>query len=413
MDAVVTPELAVDERSADRFDVSTLAVTLAGVCTFLPVYPTQTLLPYLRRTYHASELVVSLTVSATTLAVALAAPFIGLVAERVGRKRVIVPSLLGLAVPTLLAATSTGLHTLIFWRFLQGLFIPGIIAVMMAYIAEEWPARRVGFAMSAYVSGTVLGGFLGRFSAGLITAHVNWRWSFVFLGVLTLIGGAAVSRWLPPSSNFVPSTSVRDTVRGAAQHFRNGRLLATFGMAFTVLFTLVGTFTYANFYLAASPFLLNSAQLGSMFFVYLLGLVVTPLAGRYLDVHGYRKTMVLAFGLCLVGLAVTLRVSLPIVVAGLALLSSGVFVLQACNSTNLGKVAGGARSSAAGLYVTFYYVGGSVGAVLPAWCWVRGGWPATVAMLAAAALVAVTLGFIASRPVAVTHIAEMGNAVEG
>jgi predicted MFS family arabinose efflux permease len=203
--------------------------------------------------------------------------------------------------------------------------------------------------------------------------------------------------------NFVPTKSARATLRSAARHLRNGRLLATFLMAFTVLFTLVGTFTYANFYMAAPPFGLNSAQLGSVFFVYLLGLVVTPMAGRYLDLHGYRKAMMLAFVLCMAGLAVTLRHSLPMVILGLALLSSGVFALQACNSTNLGKVAGQARSSAAGLYVTFYYVGGSVGAVLPSWFWVRGGWPATVGVLAVAALVALTLGFLASRKPAAAH----------
>jgi predicted MFS family arabinose efflux permease len=342
-------------------------------------------------------------VSATTLAVALAAPFVGLIAERIGRKRVIVPALFGLAVPTLLAATSTGLRTLIFWRFLQGLFIPGIIAVIMAYIGEEWPAKRVGSVMSAYVTGTVFGGFVGRFTAGVITAHFDWRWSFVLLGLITVAGAVAVSRWLPPAVNFVPTKSARATLRSAARHLRNGRLLATFLMAFTVLFTLVGTFTYANFYMAAPPFGLNSAQLGSVFFVYLLGLVVTPMAGRYLDLHGYRKAMMLAFVLCMAGLTVTLRHSLPMVILGLALLSSGVFALQACNSTNLGKVAGQARSSAAGLYVTFYYVGGSVGAVLPSWFWVRGGWPATVGVLAVAALVALTLGFLASRKPAAAH----------
>ena len=51
-------------------------------------------------------------------------------------------------------------------------------------------------------------------------------------------------------------------------------------MGATVLFALVGCFTYANFYLAADPFRLNSAQLGSIFFVYLLGVVITMIAAQ-------------------------------------------------------------------------------------------------------------------------------------
>jgi len=70
--------------------------------------------------FHASEVLVSLSVSAPVLAVALTAPILGLVSDGVGRKRVIVASMLGLALPTALAATSASLGQLIFWRFLQG-----------------------------------------------------------------------------------------------------------------------------------------------------------------------------------------------------------------------------------------------------------------------------------------------------
>src|SRR5664279_2399659 len=129
----------------------------AGMCTFLNVYNTQPLLPYLQQVFNASEIAVSLTVSATILAMALTAPFIGLLAESVGRKKVIVPSLYALTAPTLLAATSHTLHQLVFWRFMQGVFVPGVIVVIMAYINEEFPRQLVGRTMSAYISGTVLG----------------------------------------------------------------------------------------------------------------------------------------------------------------------------------------------------------------------------------------------------------------
>ncbi len=152
---------------------------LAGMCTFLNVYCTQPLLPLLRQVFRASELEVSFTVSATILATALTAPPIGMIAELRGRKKVIVPSLFLLTVPTALAATSTSLRALIFWRFAQGLFVPGIIAVMLAYVHEEWAGRGVGRAMSAYVTGTVIGGFLGRFISGIVATHWHWRATFL------------------------------------------------------------------------------------------------------------------------------------------------------------------------------------------------------------------------------------------
>jgi MFS transporter, YNFM family, putative membrane transport protein len=169
----------------EKPDKATVATMLAGMCTFLNVYCTQPLLPLLREVFHASELEVSLTVSATIFATALTAPIIGMIAERRGRKKVIVPSLFLLAVPTALAATSSSLRALIFWRFAQGLFVPGVIAVMLAYVNEEWAGRGVGRAMSSYVTGTVIGGFLGRFISGVIAAHWHWRSTFLVLAAST------------------------------------------------------------------------------------------------------------------------------------------------------------------------------------------------------------------------------------
>jgi len=371
---------------------------VAGMCTFLNVYSTQPLLPLLRETFHASELEVSFTVSATIFATALTAPIIGMIAERRGRKKVIVPSLFLLAIPTALAATSTTLRALIFWRFAQGLFVPGVIAVMLAYVNEEWAGRGVGRAMSSYVTGTVIGGFLGRFISGVIATHWQWRYSFLVLAVLDLMGAVVVRAWLPPAKNFVRAEHLQQVLDHAREHLRNPRLLANFGMGATALFALVGCFTYANFYLAAAPFHLNSAQLGSIFFVYLLGVVITPQSGRFLDRFGFRHTTVVYCAMMIAGLLLTLVKSLPVVIAGLAIFSSGVFVAQAAATVQTGAIAGRARSSAAGLYIAFYYLGGSLGATLTDWFWRWRGWPGCVALLGGVSLVSLWLARISSRP---------------
>jgi YNFM family putative membrane transporter len=293
MNSVVPPVKSV--RVEKSFALAVCAAMIAGACTFLNVYCTQPLLPYFQNHFHATEFAVSLTVSAVTLAVAVTAPFIGLFAETIGRKKVIVPALFGMAITTLLTATATTLPALIFWRFMQGLCVPGVIAVIIAYINEEFPGR-TGAVMSAYVSGTVFGGFLGRFLTGLIATHGNWRMAFIVLGVLNLLGAFAVRQWLPLAVNFVPAKHVFHSLGNTWRHLKNPRLLAVCGMGFTILFSLVGAFTYANFHLARPPFNLTPFALGSIFFVYLIGCIVTPLAGRLLDRYGFRRMAVLSVG---------------------------------------------------------------------------------------------------------------------
>ncbi len=395
-DVALTNSLQSADRLAAPSRAAIFACMLAGMCTFLNVYDTQPLLPYLRTVYDASEIAVSLTVSATILAMALMAPIVGLLAESIGRKKVIVPSLYALTLPTLLASTSQSLNQLIFWRFMQGLFVPGVIVVIMAYINEEFPRQHVGRAMSAYVSGTVLGGFLGRYISGLVAHQFEWRHAFLVIGLINLAGAIIVQRALPRARNFVRSASLRDSIAEGRRHLHNRRLLAVFGMGFSALFCLVGAFTYANFYLADPPFLLNPAQLGSVFFVYLLGFLVTPLSGRCLDRYGVRATSTIAVGFAVAGLLLTLLHSLPLIIAGLALFSTGVFIFQAVGTVQTGIVAGRARSSAAGLYVTFYYIGGSLGAIVTGWTWLADGWRACVWLLMGVAGLTLALAFLSS-----------------
>jgi predicted MFS family arabinose efflux permease len=346
---------------------------------FLNVYATQTLLPLFTRVFGASKFEVSLTVSATTVAIALAAPAVGVMAERFGRRRTMVASVALLTVPILLSATSPSLHALIGWRFVQGLVMPGIIAVTLAYIGEEWADGGAATVMAAYVAGNVLGGVCGRFLSGLLADHLGWRVGFVVLGLLNAAGAAAVWRWLPSArpvraaAHAAPSAGWWTALRDMAGHLRRPALLATFGVGFGSLFALVATFTYITFYLSAPPFGLGTAALGSLFAVYLVGVGVTPFCGRWVERFGHRAALVASALAAVAGAAMTLAHWLPLVVAGLAACSTAVFVSQSAAASYLGRVAGRSRSTAAGLYTTFYYAGGTAGAAVPALAWSAGG----------------------------------------
>ena len=342
-----------------------------------------------------------MTVSAATLGVAISAPVFGAFAERLPRKRVIVVSLLGVSVPTLLAATSTSLPQLIFWRFLQGITVPGIIAVVITYIGEEWPPDRVPLIMSFYVSGTALGGFIGRISGGILADRFSWRVGFLVLGVASLAGAAAVAAWLPHGRRRSPqpATAVESGFLYQVQGlFRSRRLVATFAVGFNVLFSLVGVFTWITFHLSAAPFLLSTTALSSLFFVYLIGLLVTPAAGYLITRVGLRAGISGAILCSIFGVLLTLAPSLIVVIAGLTLQSTGVFIAQTASSTHLRVAApAGARVTAAGIYITFYYLGGAAGGVVPGAFWAIGGWPACVGFIVFMQAVALAIALVGWR----------------
>ena len=379
----------------------TFPVMLAGFAAFLDLYSTQPLLPMLARTFHASHFAVSLTVTAPTIAVALAAPYVGRLADRLGLRTVIVGSAFALAIATLLASTASDLRQLIAWRFAQGLVTPGLFASAIAYIHEEWPPSRVGRATAAYVSGTVLGGVTGRLLGGVMAADVSWASSFVLLGGVGLAAGAGLWLWLPEERH--PNRGSADAgARGSLRsHLRHPQLLATYAVGFCMLCTQVAMFTYVPFLLAAPPFSLSTTALGLIFLTYLVGAAVTPFAGRGIDAYGHRAVLVSALGLCATGALMTLVPSLATIAAGLSLFATGVFFAQAASSSHVAHHAEHGRGLAIGLYATCYYIGGSVGGALPAVLWDAGGWSACVAFILVVEAAMLAIAWKVWQPLAV------------
>jgi YNFM family putative membrane transporter len=360
-------------------------IILAGFTAFLDLYATQPLLPLLSQTFGATSLGVSLTITAPTMAVALAAPFTGRLADRIGLQRVIIGSAFTLAAATALAATSTNLTQLIVWRFVQGLATPGIFASAMAYIHEEWPPSRVGRATTAYMSGTVVGGFTGRALTGVMAAAFSWRASFVALALVNL--ATATALWISLPAERRAGRPHRRAKGSLEAHLQHPQLLASYAVGFCVLCAQVAMFTYVPFPLAAPPFNLSTAALGWLFSVYLVGAIVTPFAGRWIDKYGPRLALAAAVSIGVTGALLTLLRSLPIIITGLSVFATAVFIAQASATSHVGANAEQDRGLAIGLYSSFYYLGGSAGGAIPALAWTRGGWQACVALIVGVQLV--------------------------
>ena len=360
-----------------------LAVGLAGYCAFINLYSPQSILPLLSQEFHAGAAEVSTIITVSTLAVALTAPFTGAVADVLGRKRVIVAAMFLLVFPTLMVGLSTSLSALIFWRAVQGLVLPPIFAVTVAYIGDEWPAREATTAAGIYSSGSSLGGFSGRLVAGVMADLIGWRAGFVVLAGVAAAGAVAVAFLLPHERRFVRSEGLLASSRQMLGHFRNGQLVATYAVGFGVLFNFICTFTFVSFHLAAAPYNLSASWLGAIFVTYLVGSVLTPWTGWAVGRFGRRHFMVGVIAVWLGGIALTLVPSLPLIVVGLALGAGCGLICQAVSTGYVTITAKAGRSSAVGLYVTSFYLGGSFGAAVGAGAWTLGGWPACVALVAA------------------------------
>jgi predicted MFS family arabinose efflux permease len=369
------------------FDIRTLAVPTAGFATFINLYSPQALLPKLSHDFNVSAGEISSLITAATAAIALSAPFTGAFADVVGRKRLITGATFAIVVPTLLMTLASSVPQLVALRFVQGLLVPPIFTVTVAYIGDEWPPSEVTRVAGLYTAGSSIGGFCGRLIPGLVTDLVDWRAAFAVNALLTLAVAIAVTLMLPRERHFVRSEGLLASSRQILTHLHNPRLLAIYAVGFGVLFNFTSVFTYVNFHLALPPYLFSPTLLGAIFVTYLAGSLLVPWIGRGVALFG-RRNFVLGIIVVWVGGALLLLAPpVSIIIAGLALCAACGLLCQATSTSYVITVAKEGRSSAVGLYASIFYIGGSVGALLTGFAWNAAGWTGCVVMILAMQLI--------------------------
>jgi MFS transporter, YNFM family, putative membrane transport protein len=201
------------------------------------------------------------------------------------------------------------------------------------------------------------------------------------LAVVNVAAALALTMLLPQESHREAHRARSGARAPVLRLLRNPQLFATDIVGFCVLFSQVAMFTYVTFHLEADPYRLSTAALGYLFVVYLFGAAVTPLAGRWVDLYGHRAGLAVGMAVGAVGALLTLTAPLLLIAVGLALVGSGVFIAQATASSFIGVATTEDRGLAVGLYSSAYYLGGSLGGVLPALFWDAGGWTLCVLLV--------------------------------
>jgi YNFM family putative membrane transporter len=155
-----------------------------------------------------------------------------------------------------------------------------------------------------------------------------------------------------------------------------------------LFFGFIGMFTYLPFHLAAPPYALPTAAISSVYLVYAAGVVSSRFAGRASGRVAPRALIAAGLAIEAVGMALTAARPLSLVVAGLVVLVLGTFTAQAVAPAFVNVTAETAKGGASALYLTSYYVGGTLGSALPGLAYQSAGWNGVVATCAGATVVA-------------------------
>ncbi len=164
-----------------------LTATLYGT-TLLIV---STILPQMQGTLSATADEIAWVVTFNILATAIATPMTGWLSTRFGVRNVMVWSMTGFTVATLMCGLANSLETLVFWRILQGAFGAPSTPLTQSILLETFERPHHGKVIGVFGFGVVMGPIIGPILGGLMAELYSWRWAFFVLvpvGALSVLG---------------------------------------------------------------------------------------------------------------------------------------------------------------------------------------------------------------------------------
>jgi YNFM family putative membrane transporter len=351
------------------------AIFLGGFATFALLYGPQPLLPLLGMHFGISPAHASLSVSASTAAMAVMVIPASLLSDRYGRSLVMKASLTGSALFALLVPLVQDFHQFLLLRILLGVAIAGLPATAIAWLGEEIAPNARGRAIGLYIAGTAFGGMAGRFSTALITAWSDWQTAFLALGIVGAMSAILFWRSVPDSRHFKSNVmGLPIFLKNISGLFRDFALTRLFAVSFLLMGTFVALYNYLGFRLQLPPFGLSQVATGTIFLLYALGSVASAWAGSLADRLGRKNVLWMMVLLMAGGLWLTIFDHLSIIIIGVALFTFGFFGSHSVASGWVGERARQQRALAAAVYLTFYYLGASVIGSLAGLAWDQKGW---------------------------------------
>lgn len=243
---------------------------------------------------HNTEFWSGLLFSAAFFGGAIASPFWGRVADKFGRKPMIIRAGFVLFAIYTLTAFVTNPYELLILRLLQGLlsgFIPGAIAL----IGTNTPSEKVGYALSLISTASTSGGIVGPLLGGGIADLVGNRWAFASAGIIVFVSTLLIIFWVK-EENFTPSKEVGSIRNDMKAAFTNRCLVLVLMLTVVTSFSVMTVEPILPLYIVKLGGTSDKASFVAGIVFSLPGIasaMFAPLWGKWSDKVGFQRVLVI------------------------------------------------------------------------------------------------------------------------
>src|SRR6476619_2511826 len=177
--------------------IVTVGVMMAVLLQVLDTTIANVALPHMQASLSATQDTINWVLTSYIVSSAIALPISGWLADRVGRKRLLLISVVCFTVASVLCATATSLSEMVIFRAFQGVSGAFIVPLAQATLFDINPREKHGQAMALFGGGVMIGPILGPVLGGWLTDNYNWRWVFLVNLPVGILCTLVMLRFMP------------------------------------------------------------------------------------------------------------------------------------------------------------------------------------------------------------------------
>jgi YNFM family putative membrane transporter len=357
--------------------VATSAAICTAVLAVATLYAPQPMLHLLAARFALAKAEASLVITLTMLPLSFAPIVYGVVLESVSAGRLASVAIVIIALGHVGVAFATTWPLLLAFRAVQGLAVPAVLTSIMTLLSESATLERIRRVMALYIAATIFGGFFGRFGAGLTAWAFGWEAPFLALSALSVLAGLVLMATAASGA----AGFERPDFSKVWSALRAPALLRVYLMVFCCFFAFTATLNYLPFRLEELEGGVSPLRTGTMYLGYMVGILAALLSTRMAESMGERG--VLRLGIVIFGCSVAscLVPSGDLLLAVLFPFCAGFFLVQSVGPGVVNAATEGKKGVVNGLYIAFYYGGGTLGSFAPGLVYHHLGWTAFIAVL--------------------------------
>ncbi|MDR1007565.1 MAG: MFS transporter [Campylobacteraceae bacterium] len=356
----------------------TLILYVCAILILCTLYAAQPIQPLFKEEFALNGFQAAIFTTVIMFPLGIAPILYGYILESWSSRQMLRVSLLLLGILEISFSLSNSYMLLIGIRAIQGFLIPAALTSLVSYISVSSTYENIQKALGNYVAITIMGGFLGRLLSGISSEYFGWRPFFFIIGLGLIVLFFA----LLGVGKDIKAGFVKPTKKEVINILKIKHNFYIYAAIFCVFFVFQGLLNFLPFELKNINENLGEGKVGFMYAGYVIGLItalnVTKIIGFF---KSESRAMIFGMFVYIVGLQLFNIEIFMIMFGSMFVFCLGMFMIHSIAAGLVNKLAKEHKSITNGLYLSFYYAGGTFGSFLPGVFYQHLGWNAFLLFL--------------------------------